>query len=171
MTTTIVPDAFVFTEWPSKRLDNKDDTGKSEEAPARDLCRYNNQLYSEMPVSETVELPGSLLLFCLPSSFVCLLSWPFGEWYCFRAQISPDKQSSGWHKVYEDYYIQKNKQTKKRWLSKETSSLMVLDNSFFRRAGGLFLSPSVTCSNALQVLETHRLCHIDHCTVLLTGYL
>lgn len=74
MTTTIVPDAFVFTEWPSKRLDNKDDTGKSEEAPARDLCRCNNQLYSEMPVSEIVELRALCFfsVYLLPLFASCL---------------------------------------------------------------------------------------------------
>lgn len=74
MTTTIVPDAFVFTEWPSKRLDNKDDTGKSEEAPARDLCRCNNQLYSEMPVSEAVELRALCFfsVYLLPLFASCL---------------------------------------------------------------------------------------------------
>lgn len=123
-----------------------------------------NSMPNSMLISETIEFPGSLLLFCLPSSFVCLSSWPFRKWYCFRAQISPVKQSSGWPKVYEDYYIQEC------WPSKETSSwwcLIYIYIFFFGRVGGIFFSPSVACSNSLQVLETHRLCPIDHCTFLL----
>lgn len=108
-----------------------------------------------MPISESIEFLGSLLLSYLSSYLICLLSWPFRNWYCFLAQISPDIQSSGWHKVYEDYYIQEC------WPRKETCSWWCL--IIF---GGWeeYFSPTVACSNALQVLETHWVCRIHHCT-------
>lgn len=58
-------------------------------------------------------------------------------------------------KVYEDYYIQEC------WPSKETW-LTVLD--IFLVGGRNLFSPSVACSNPLQVLETYGLCRIYHCT-------
>lgn len=169
--TTIVPDVFVFTEWPSKRLDNKDGTGKYEEAfYPWSMWKLTTSYTPKCPSLRQLNFRALCFftVYLLPLFASCLDPLESGILSGRRSRQINNPQADT---KFTRTTISKKKTKKKRWLSKETSSLMVLDNSFFRRVGGLFLSPSVTCSNALQVLETHRLCHIDHCTDLLTGYL
>lgn len=56
-----------------------------------------------MPISKPFGVFKSLFLLSTFSPFFAS-SLPFRNWHCVRAQVSPDTQSSGWHKVYEDYY-------------------------------------------------------------------
>lgn len=108
-----------------------------------------NHILEWMPISKPIGFFKSLFLLSTFSPFLPL-SLPFRNWRCVRAQISPGIQSSGWHKVYEDYDIWAC------WPSKETFSLTVLD--IFGGWRKIFFSPSSLCSNPLQVLETHWLC-------------
>lgn len=139
----IVFDTFIFIlKWPNNRWGKWDY-----------MKRWKSSIYSDIIINHMLECPflsqlDSLSLFFLCSTFPFLpLSLPFRNWHCVRAQISPHIQPSGWHKVSEDDY--------NIWPSKETFRWWCL---IFLVGGGKSFSPSVLCSNPLQVLETHWLC-------------
>lgn len=100
--TTIVFDTFILLlKWPNNTL-GKMRLYEKVEKFLKKIFRCINGMLECPSLSQLDSLSLCFFLLSISSPFLPL-SLPFRNWHCIRAQISPDTQSSGWRKVYEDY--------------------------------------------------------------------